>query len=201
MSNKLYWEPEHLNIKKVIVILIIIFLFICLITFQIGVQKKTTVPQPVAQENSINQSTIFYSDDKSISVELLNSYKLKKYKSDYLLELRSHDDLNIFISKNPVIKDKNLSDLIEKEKNNYISNFENTSNISESKNININENTVYTYSFHYLDTNLNTTFYLQVMWIQIGNNYYTFDIEFPLDKLSFFSNVSTSVLYSFSVNN
>lgn len=201
MSNKFYWEPEHLNVKKVIGILVIIFIFICLVAFGIENYHKTPENQPIAQEDNINQSTIFYSDDNSISVELLNSYKLKKYESDYLLELRSHDDLNIFISKNPAIENKNLADLIEKEKNNYLSTFENTSNISESKSITVNENTVYTYSFHYLDPNVNTTFYLQVMWLQIGNDYYTFDIEFPLDKLSFFTNVSTSILYSFSVYN
>ena len=201
MSNKFYWEPEHLNMKKVIVFLVIIILFICLVAFGIEKNHKTPENQPIAQENNINQSTIFYSDDKSISIELLNSYKLKKYESDYLLELRSHDDLNIFITKNSAIENKNLVDLIEKEKNNYISTFENTLNISESKNIIINGNNVYTYSFHYLDQNLNTTFYLQVMWLQIGNDYYTFDVEFPLDKLSFFTNLSTSILYSFSVNN
>lgn len=200
MSNKFYWEPEHLNMKKVIGISVLIFLFICLVAFEIIKSHKAPESQPVAQEKKTNQSTVFYSDDQSISVELLNSYKLEKYQSDYLLELRSHDNLNIFISRNPAIENKNLSDLIEKEKNNYISNFENTSNISEAKEISINGNTVYTYSFHYLDSGLNTPFYLQVMWLQIGNDYYTFDVEFPLDKLSFFTNVSTSILYSFSVN-
>ena len=107
----------------------------------------------------------------------------------------------IFLEKNPAIENKNLEDLNKKKKNNYISSFENTSNISESKTITINEKPVYTYSFHYFDQKLNTTFYLQIMWLQIENEYYTFNVEFPLDKLSFFTNVSASILYSFSVNN
>ena len=201
MSDKLYLESKHINIKKVIGILVIFI--IAIVLFISGIKNMLTKPEKVNLSNTpnIEQSTIYYSDDQNISIEMLNSYKLKKYKSDYLLELRSHDNLNIFIEKNSAIENKNLADLIEKEKNNYISSFENTSNISETKTITINENPVYTYSFHYLDSNLNTTFYLQVMWLQLGNEYYTFNIEFPLDKLSFFTNVSTSVLYSFNIKN
>lgn len=201
MSNKFYWEPEHLNIKKVIGIMVIFISIIILTIFSIKKAHTKSENNTKTELPNITQSTVYYSDDKSINIELLNSYKLKKYQSDYLLELRSHDDLNIFIEKNPAIENKNLADLIEKEKNNYISSFENTSNISESKTITINEKPVYTYSFHYFDKKLNTTFYLQVMWMQVKNDYYTFNVEFPLDKLSFFTNVSSSILYSFSVNN
>ena len=200
MSKKFYWEPEHLNMKKVIGI-IIIFIIIILAIFGIKITHTKSENSEKKELPNISKSTIYYSDDNSINIELLNSYKLKKYQSDYLLELRSHDDLNIFIEKNPAIENKNLADLIEKEKINYLSNFENISNISEIKNITINEKQVYTYSFHYVDPKLNTTFYLHVMWMQVGNDYYTFNVEFPLDKLSFFTNVSSSILYSFSVNN
>lgn len=152
------------------------------------------------KNTNIDKTSVFYSTDNSISVELLNSYNLKKYDSDYLLELRSDENLNIFIDKAQAIENKALSDIINKEKENFISNFENSSNISDVRDVVVNENQIYTYSFHYLDKNSNTTFYLQVMWLQIGDTYYMLDVEFPLDKLSFFTNVATSLLYSFKIN-
>lgn len=202
MQNKFYWEPQLLNMKKVLVIILIVIILIACISVNIIKKNNTTESeqQSISNTKVQNKSSIFYSDDKSISIELLNSYKLKKYDSDYLLELRSDDNLNIFVDKNPAIENKNLSDLMEKDKTAFLSTFEASSNISEIKQISINDNPIYTYSFHYLDNNLNTTFYLQVMWLQINDTYYTFDVEFPLDSLSFFTNVPTSVLYSFSVN-
>ena len=202
MQNKFYWEPQLLNMKKVLVIILIVIILIACISVNIIKKNNTTESeqQSISNTKVQNKSSIFYSDDKSISIELLNSYKLKKYDSDYLLELRSDDNLNIFVDKNPAIENKNLSDLMEKDKTAFLSTFEASSNISEIKQISINDNPIYTYSFHYLDNNLNTTFYLQVMWLQIDDTYYTFDVEFPLDSLSFFTNVPTSVLYSFSVN-
>ena len=202
MQNKFYWEPQLLNMKKVLVIILIVIILITCISVNIIKKNNTTESeqQSISNTKVQNKSSIFYSDDKSISIELLNSYKLKKYDSDYLLELRSDDNLNIFVDKNPAIENKNLSDLMEKDKTAFLSTFEASSNISEIKQISINDNPIYTYSFHYLDNNLNTTFYLQVMWLQINDTYYTFDVEFPLDSLSFFTNVPTSVLYSFSVN-
>ena len=200
MHNKFYWEPEFLNIKKVIAIILIVVILVVSIIVKISVKNTSDEPQTTSNKTTQNKTSIFSSEDKSISIELLNTYNLKKYKSDYLLELRSDDNLNIFIDKNQAIENKNLSDLMNKEKENFISTFENSSNISEIKKISINNNEVYTYSFHYLDKKINTTFYLQVMWIQIDDKYYTFDVEFPLDDLSFYSNVPTSILYSFSVS-
>lgn len=204
MTNKFYWEPQHLNMKKVIGIVVIILIVILGSIFGIlskirKIEKKEET-QNYNKNTIINKTSIFYSNDNSISVELLNSYNLKKFDSDYLLELRSDDNLNIFIDSQPAIENKTLSDIINKEKENYISNFENSSNISEIKEISINDNQIYTYSFHYLDTSLNATFYLQVMWLQINDKYYIIDIEFPLDKLTFFTNVATSILYSFKIN-
>lgn len=200
MQDRFYWEPEFLNIKKVIVIILIVVILVVGIIIKISVKNTSDEPQTTSDKSTQNKTSIFSSDDKSISIELLNSYKLEEYDSDYLLELRSSDNLNIFVDRNQAIENRNLSDLMNKEKENFISTFENSSNVSEVKEISINNNQVYTYSFHYLDKKINTTFYLQVMWIQIDDKYYIFDVEFPLDDLSFYSNVPTSILYSFSIN-
>ena len=194
--DNFYEEPRQLNMKKVIIIsAILVILLIVIIT---SIIKHFTKP---AETNSTitETSTIFYSTDNSFSVELSNNYNLADFNSNlgYLLELRSEDNLNVFISKKEAFQGKSLSEIIDADKSAYLEKFENYSNLSEIKELSVNNNIAYTYSFHYLDKNLNQAFYLQVVWLQIDNNYYVFDIEFPLDDLSFNSNIATAVLSTF----
>lgn len=198
-----YEEPRHLNMKKVIIIsvifVIIILSIILLIARKISSPKnKDDAQNQVAQETS----TIFYSNDNSISVELSNNLNLKSYDSNlnYLLELRSDNNLNLFIAKENQIPNKELAEIIEADKIAFLTNFESYSNLSDLKELSVNNNLAYTYSFHYLDKTLNTVFYLQVVWLQIDDHYYIFDIEFPLEDLSFNTNFASSVLSTFKIN-
>lgn len=194
-----YEEPRKLNIKKVVLIsAIFVIILICLI---ILIVKK--VSNSENENTTINEtSTTFYSSDNSVSVELSNNLNLKSYDSnlDYLLELRSENNLNIFIEKKDILPNKTLAEVIEADKIAFLDSFDSCSNLSETKELSVNNNLAYTYSFHYLDNKLNSAFYLQVVWLQVKNSYYIFDIEFPLDDLSFNTNIAASVLSSFKIN-
>lgn len=197
-----YRDFRRLNIKKVIVISIIFIVFILGVI--IFIAKKISTPQDNLSTNEITEtSTVFYSYDDSISIELSNNLNLKNYNSNlgYILELRSDDNLDIFVSKKDIIANKTLAEVVNADKSAFLSNFKTQSNLSEVKELSVNNNLAYTYSFHYLDETINTAFYLQVIWLQIDNNYYIFDIEFPLDNLSFYTNISTSILSSFKIHN
>lgn len=198
MYDDFYIEPRKLNIKKVIFVSIISLIIITLLI--LGIAKKISTAELPKNEEIKETSTIFYSNDHSISVELSNTFGLKPYNTNlgYLLELRSPNNLNIFISQENILQNKNLSEVVEADKRAFLGKFEAHSNLSETKELSVNNNLGYTYSFHYLDKNLNKAFYLQVTWLQIENNYYVFDIEFPLDDLSFNTNISANVLSSFN---
>ena len=195
-----YEEPRHLNFKKVVIISVvliaILLLVILLIAKKIATSEKTLEPQTQTTQNT---TTTFSSNDNTVRVELSNHLNLTKYESNYLLELRSENNLGIFISKKDAISNRELSDIVNADKIAFLQNFEKSSNISDIKELSDNNNLAYTYSFHYLDTKLNKAFYLQIAWLQIDNQYYVFDIEFPLDDLSFYTNLVTSVLASFSI--
>lgn len=195
--NDFYGEPRHLNLKKVAIIATIAIILLIIVVVLIA--RKISAPKHTANTDITPTSTVFHSSDHSISLELSNSFKLKPYDSGlgYLLELRSEDDLNIFISKENTISNKNLSSILEADKLAFLENFESSSNISETKELSVNNNPAYTYSFHYLDKTLNQAFYLQVVWLQIDNTLYIFDIEFPLEDLSFNTNITSAVLSSF----
>ncbi len=195
-----YEEPRRLNIKKVVIIgsifVILLIGLILLIAHKISTKKEPKNTEILAN------TTIFKSSDNTISIELSNTFNLKPYQSnlDYLMELRSKDNLNIFISKEDALQNRDFSAVVEADKLAFLSNFESYSNLSETKQLSINNNLAYTYSFHYLDKTLNQAFYLQVAWLQIENTYYIFDIEFPLDDLPFNTNIASSVLSSFKIN-
>lgn len=200
--DEFYEEPPKLNIKKVIIISVIFLLILILLIVWIA-KKISTPKQNLIQNVQVTEtSSIFSSNDKSVSVELSNTLGLKNYNSelDYLIELRSDNNLDIFISKKEIFPNKSLQDVVNADKLAFLEKFENYSNLSDAKELSVNGNQAYTYSFHYLDKNLNQAFYLQIVWIQIENSYYIFDIEFPLDDLSFNTNVVTDVLSNFQIN-
>lgn len=194
-----YEKTRHLNMKKVIILVVIVV--VVLISLILWIAKKISTPPDDNNHEIKKSSTIFHSNDNSVSVELPNHLNLKSYDSglNYLLELRSDDNLNIFIAKDPVIPNKELSEITEADKIAFLNNFESQSNLSDSKELSVNNHPAYTYSFHYLDKSLNKAFYLQVVWLQINDFYYIFDIEFPLEDLSFYTNTASSLLSTFQV--
>jgi len=198
--NEFYEEPRKLNLKKVIIIsVILVVLIFCLIFF---IVTKISGNQKNSNNEIKENSTVFYSKDNSISVELSNNLSLENYSSNsnYLLELRSPNDLNIFIEKESILPNRSLFEVIEADKLAFLDNFDKHSNLSDIKELSVNNNLAYTYSFHYLDENLKSAFYLQVIWLQLEDAYYVFDIEFPLDDLSFNTNISSSILSTFKKN-
>lgn len=202
--NELFFNwHKSLNIKKVIITAIITITLILIILFFIKVKTKTEAKDVKPINTTINNpetnSTLFLNTDFHISLELSNTYGLKQYIpiNDYLLELRSDSNLNIFLSNKNFIEGKVFKDIVDADKLAFTESFKDISNISEVKELNINGNTAYTYSFHYLDTNLNTSFYIQITWLEIDNNYYIFDIEFPLDNLQSYPNIIMETLSSF----
>lgn len=195
-----YEEPRHLNLKKVVIIGIILALIVLAIIFLIA--RKISTPKENTNSKSSATTTVFKSADNSVTLELPSSYNLKPYESNlgYLIELHSENNLGIFISKENVLENKTLAEIIEADKLAFLSNFDSYSNLSDTKELLVGDNSTYTYSFHYLDKTLNQAFYLQVIWLQIDNTFYIFDIEFPLDDLSFNTNLASSVLSSFKLN-
>ncbi len=195
-----YQEPRQLNKKKVAIVSAILVLILVLIIFLIA-RKISTPNKETEKQDSNSTTTVFESPDHSIRVELSNALNLKNCESDlgYLMELRSENQLNIFITRENAIQNQALSEILEADKATFLSNFESHSNLSETKELSVNGNSAYTYSFHYLDKSLNKAFYLQVAWLQINNTLYIFDIEFPLDDLSFNTNITSAVLSSFKI--
>lgn len=152
----------------------------------------------VVENNPEGPNSIFYGNNKSISLELSKDYGFKQYKpsNNYLLELRNENNLNIFITEENFIENKTLFEVVSADIKAYIENFNQYSNLSNLTEFDRGGKPAYTYSFHYLDKNTNVAYYLQSMWIEYNNKYYIIDIEFPLDSLSENSKIINDILNS-----
>ena len=189
---------KELNIKKIIllVVLISIILGFCLTLYF----HQTIKTEEIKLEEQ-NPNSTFYDNNNTISITLPKTYKLQQYspKNNYLVELRSENNLNIFISKENLIKDKSLLEIASADIKAYIENFNTYSNLSEIKGFEVGSQQAYTYSFHYLDSKTKTTYYLQVIWLQTDTGYFLFDIEFPLNDLNNYTSLINTVLNSLTV--
>ncbi len=205
MNEKFIYFKDILNNKKIIILSIVII--IIALTSLIFIKNVYEIEQ-IEQEdlwapltNFETNSTTFFNSNGTYSLELSNIYNLQQFvpNDNILLELRSDKNLNIFVSHKGVLSEKSLKDIVSADKLAFTENFQTISNLSEIKEITINENNCCTYSFHYLDENINTTFYLQVAWIQIDNNYFVFDIEFPVNDINNYTSLITDVLSNFKL--
>lgn len=191
---------KKLNIKKVIFVAIVaLFLLVILIELITTPIKKK---KQQAIEDS-NPNSTFTDNNSSLSITIPKKYELSQYipKQNYLIEVRSPKNLNIFISNRDIVDDRNLVDIVSADRRSYLEEFNKYSNLSDITEISVNGNLpAYTYSFHYLDSKMKQSFYLQIIWIQSEKGYYIIDVEFPLDDISSYANIITDITSSFKIN-
>lgn len=196
--NEIFEFRKELNIKKIILVIVLILLVLAILVFGISqiLQKKKEIE---IETSSPNQK--FYASNNILSLELPKSYSFIQYQpsNNYILELRTETNLNIFVSKETALESKPLSEIVSADIKAYIEEFDTYSNLSEIKEFDINGSLTYTYSLHYLDSKAKTSYYLQVIWIEHNSNYYILDIEFPLDSLTTNSNIINDTLNSLTL--
>ena len=198
---------EKLNIKKVIIaILIGLLLIVSIIVFTISrIGAKKIAEENLNNENPVKstpESTIevFTDAEKTISIELDKKYNLvQSQNNDYLIKVSSDEDVDIFISKLEDLGERALSSIARADKIAYLESYNTYSNLSDLKELNVNGNQAFTYSFHYLDENLKKAFYIQVVLLKVENRIYVFDVDFPLDDLNYYTNLLTETLAEFRV--
>ena len=194
-------ETEQLNKKKVVMAISIGFLLIIsIIVFIISrvgaknIEKETEITMQVPE----SKVTTYSDANNSISIELDKKYNLvQAQNNDYLIKLSSDKDVDVYISKLEGLEGRELSSIARADRLAYLESYNTYSNSSDLRELDINGNQAYTYSFHYLDENLKKAFYIQVVLLKIGNDIYVFDVDFPLDELNFYTNLLPETLSTF----
>lgn len=193
---------DKLNVKKVIIAVLILILLIV----SISVFVVSRVTQNTGNNNSKNEidnsaiTEVFTDIQNTISIEIPKKYKLEQaHNNEYLIKLSSKENVDIYISKIDKIENRDLYTIARADKLAYLESYNSYSNLSELKELDVNANKAYMYSFHYLDENLNKAFYIQVILLEVGEKIYIFDIDFPLDDLVLYTNIATETLSTFKL--
>lgn len=197
--NQIFEFRKELNIKKILIVLLIIFIIAGLILWKVFSPSEESLS--VKTKNEVTESK-FYSKNKNFSLTLSNSYNFIQFDpvQNHILELRNENNLNIFVAEENLIHNLTLSELAEADLKSYVAQFENSSNISNVSEFDRGGKPAYTYSLHYLDSNTKTAYYLQTIWIEYNDKYYIIDIEFPLSSLNENSKIVNDVLNSIVIN-
>lgn len=159
--------------KKKIIIVILSIIVLVLLIIAISMAKFW--------KSGTYKTTTFVSSKKDFSITLSDTLEMNIYTTDsYDLLLKSVSNKNIIAisSFNEIDSIYSFQDIINADKNNYISQFENVTNVSEISEGHLDKSS---YNFHKYSFETNEL-YVEVYWIKFNNKYYIFD--FAHDKNS-----------------
>ena len=197
--NQIFEFRKELNIKKILIVLLIIFIITGIILWKVFSPSEESSSVKIKDE--VTESK-FYSKNKNFSLTLSSSYNFVQFDpaESHILELRNENNLNIFVAEENLLQNLTLAELVEADLKSFVAQFEKSSDISNVTEFDRGGKPAYTYSLHYLDTNTKTAFYIQTIWIEHNNKYYIIDIEFPLNSLNENSKIINEVLNSIVIN-
>ena len=197
--NQIFEFRKELNIKKILIVLLIILIISGLILGKVFPPSKESSFVKIKDE--VTESK-FYSKNKNFSLTLSSSYNFIQFDpaESHILELRNENNLNIFVAEENLLQNLTLAELVEADLKSFVAQFKKSSDISNVTEFDRGGKPAYTYSFHYLDSNTKTAYYLQTIWIEYNDRYYIIDIEFPLNSLNENSKIINDVLNSIVIN-
>ena len=198
MIPEIFKFRRELNIKKILLFVAIFLVGGILVFFTIYNLMQFI---NMGQTGKTTPSKIYYDKDKTVSIildkELNKKYKFKQYNSinDYLIELRSENNIDVFISRKEKIEDRDFFQVVELDCKEYVNQFSNYTNASQPQEYQTNLSpNAYTYSLQYLEKQSKTPYYLQVTWVEMDDYYYVFDIEMPYSILQDTPDEATLIL-------
>ena len=182
---------KTINKKKLIIIISIIIILLGICTFAIFYLNK-----------KVPETSRTYLIDNNFNLSIKNTYNLTEYKNsnNYIFELHSKDNLNIYIDKLENLDNFSLLQIAKADKDYYYSNFESPSNLSDITETLINNFPATNYSFNYLNNETNKIHYLQIYFIKLNNNIYTINIEFPISEKETFSPIVSDIISTISID-
>lgn len=153
------------------------------------------------QEDDSKPYKTYTSSDGKVSLELPKRYNLTEIESNYALKLQSNDGLVINIEEKTIVFGKSLKEIATSDKGTYISKFENSFEISDLKEFNLeNNDTLSSYTYNFKHINQGSEYYIQVFWTQDNARYYIISVSIPQNNSSKFQGIESEIISSFKIN-
>jgi hypothetical protein len=176
---------EKLNFKKVFIVICIVVLIAIAIIACMLYSPKT---------EEITYATLTATDESfQVSFPSNISYKINsKEDNDFVIDLYStKDEMFFYATKISKVHDIDFYQVVNGDKENYLSNKENILEDSGIVSSDVPNCTSYEYSFIYSDTSYGKDFYSYVVWIETDSNLYVLNFEVIKDNMEDFKDVFT----------
>lgn len=186
-SNKSFWVKN----KKFICIGLGIIAFIIIIIFCIF---------HFSSKNIVNKDTVLTALDNSFTIEVPNSvsYQVNNDNNNFVIDISSKKD-EMFIYASRISKERMVDfyQVVQDDKERYISEKQNTRDDTGIVQTKINDYTAYEYSFIYYDSSYGKDFYNNILWIETEKNLYILNFEVINDNVEKYKDIFLNIKNSF----
>lgn len=152
-----------------------------------------------SSKNNVNKSTVLTAIDNSFTIEVPNSisYEISN-DTNFVIDIASKKD-EMFIYSSHISKERMVDfyQIVQDDKERYISEKQNIRDDSGIIQTNVNDYTAYEYSFVYYDSSYGKDFYNNVLWIETEKNLYILNFEVVNDNLEKYKDIFLNIRNSF----
>lgn len=152
----------------VLVIIIIIAIFIGRLLTNSNDNKQEIVPQ---------KSYIYTDAEKVITINGKKEYDLEQQKNtDCMIDLSGKNSFRLLVSKIDAVESKALNVVTNADKEIYVKNYNEVTEVSETVPGMIDNKESYSYSFNFVDTTSTKSLVMNVHYVRVGDKTYVIDI-------------------------
>ena len=172
-------EKKQINWVKVIIAIAIVIILIGILIYFIFF-RNISGNNSIISNLPLTGNQLFNDKTNSISLDIPRKYNLSEFDSNtnHVLELKSPSDLRVLVSYESAYigeDDSKIINFISSDRDIYLKNYENTTNVSDIKQDIVKDKKIYFYTFDY--TNSNKSYTLETIWITNDYGYYIIDIN------------------------
>lgn len=195
--NNIFEFHRELNKKKVVGLVIVVLSILILIIFF----RPQNTEKKLKEQEAANPYKTYNSLDSRVSLELPKRYNLQEIQNNYLIQLQSSDGLLINIEEEPIVFGKSLNEISNSDKEIYTKKFENTFDISDLKEFNLeNSNALSSYTYSFKCINEEITYDIQIFWVQGNTCYYVISTAFPESDIQKYQGLESEIISSFKMD-
>lgn len=168
-----------------ILIVFIIVLFFCISHFTF--------------KNNTSKNTVLTAIDNSFTIEISSSISYEVGNdNNFVIDISSKkDEMFIYASHIPKERMVDFYQIVQDDKERYISEKQNIRDDSGIIQTNVNDYTAYEYSFVYYDSSYGKDFYNNVLWIETEKNLYVLNFEVVNDNVEKYKDIFLNIKNSF----
>ena len=160
--------------KKFLILIIIVVIIISAII----IGHLVTRPKTGNQVKETPKSYIYTDVDKEITINGKKEYDLEQNtnNTDCMIDLSDKNSFRLLVSKIDDVESKALNVVANADKELYVKNYNEVTEISETTTGMIDNKESYSYSFNFVDTTSTKSLVMNVHYVRVGDKTYVIDI-------------------------